>query len=125
MASKAAEFLATALEQDAEAFEHKTLENLTGRFQAIQQNVVPINDIPRPTFKLAMSFLKEWDMALHRGADYFGPIKSDQWPELARIIADCVREGSMPNNRLILDTFIRKRRAMPWLDINRLFGNSS
>ncbi|MCY4263520.1 MAG: hypothetical protein OXE78_01520 [Gammaproteobacteria bacterium] len=125
MASKAADILANWLEQDAEAFERNLLKDLTERLKSIQQEVVPINDIPRPTFKLAMSFLKEWDLALRKGEEYFGSIQMRDWPVMARTIAENVRKGSLPNDQLILDNFVRKRKSLPWRDLMTLFGKSN
>ena len=124
MASTAADRLASGLEQDAVAWEQGRLENLDRRMQAIQQQVLPINDIPRPSFKLAMRFLKEWQRALTLGACYHGPVQASDWPIMARTIARHVRTGTLPDDRRILQYFVRRRPVLNWRDVKRLFGSS-
>ncbi len=124
MALKAAEILASALEADALAMEHGQLEPLETRIASVRRQVQPINDIPRPIFKLAIRFWKEWSKALHHGARYPGPLQADDWPELARIVAQHVRQGTMPNDRRLIDTFVRRRQKLPWRDLKMLFGKS-
>lgn len=125
MASEAAEILATALEACASAQEQGTLGNLDKRLQSVRRQVVSINDIPRPTFRLAMRFWKDWVRASRQGWRFYGPVTENDWPDIARTIAQHVRTGTLPPDTLILDNFMRKRRNMLWRDLRNLFDDSA
>ncbi len=125
MASEAAEILASALEQDASAQESGRLEIEDQRIEAVRQEVRPINDIPRPIFKLALRFWREWAQASRLGLDDYGLIAASDWPVMARTIAQHVRSGSMPPDRMIIENFVRRRRPSRWRGLGRLFGDST
>ena len=122
MTSKAAEILATALEQDADRQEQGELNDQFARIEKILREVKPINNIPRPIFKLATRFWKEWAIAAQRSWRHFGNISESDWPKMARMIAQHIRLGTLPNDKLILDEFVRKRYVIPWRELKRLFN---
>ena len=117
--------MAGALEQSADAQARGELADLNERIEEVRRQVVPINDIPRPIFKLALRFWKDWALASLNGFRHQDAVAETEWPELARIIAGHVRTGSMPNDRRILDNFVRRRRALNWRDMGKLFGDRS
>lgn len=121
MALKAAEILATALERDAEAQDAGELGDLRPRIEAVRQQVLPINDIPRPVFKLAQRFYRDWAMAAANDWRYRAPIDKSEWPRMARVIAQSVRSGRLPNDRPIIDYFVRRRIPLPWRELKKLF----
>ncbi len=121
MALKAAEILATALEQDADAYEKGELHDLHARIEKVRREVSAINDIPRPIYKLALRFWKSWADSSHHSWRYQDFISENDWPELSRIIAQHVRKGTLPNDKRILDNFMRKRRMQPFKVIKELF----
>jgi hypothetical protein len=125
MAPKAADILAEALESDAQQQEHGTLNDIELHIKSVQQKVMPMNDIPRPIYKLAMRFWQEWAKASRQDWHHKGAISENDWPAMARTIAQHVRTGSLPNDKLILENFVRRGSSMPWKDLSRLFGNSS
>ncbi len=125
MALKAAEILAKALEEDACAQEQGALGDQSMRIENVCREIRPINDIPRPIFKLALKFWKQWALASQHSWHHGGSISESEWPEMARIIAQHVRIGTLPNNKLILDNFVRKRRSLSWRDLKSLFEKGS
>lgn len=125
MASKAAAILASALEHDADAHELRKLDNLDVRIEAVRREIVSCNDIPEPIYKLALRFWKEWARASRHGWNYHGSISENDWPAMARTIAQHVRTGSLPPDKLIIDNFVRRRSTIQWRDIKRLFDDSA
>lgn len=121
MASKAAEILATALEKNATKHEQELTDHLFAELEEIKRTVKAINDIPRPIFKLSMRFWKQWAIASQNAWRYSGSLSQKDWPVLARIIAEHVRKGTLPNNQMILDNFVRKNFTLPFGDLKKLF----
>ena len=124
MAATAAEILAAALEQDADAQERGGELDLAAHMASVRRQVLPINNIPRPVFRLALRFWREWDHAHRSGWRYYGPMTEQDWPAAARLIASHVRTGRLPQDRAILDSFVRRRLALPWRDLKQLLGSA-
>ncbi len=124
MVSEAAEIVARALEDDARAHERGELGELVPRIAAVRRRVLPINDIPRPVFKLALRFWKAWAQVQRHGARYRGPVENSEWPQMARTIAEHVRLGTMPSDRRVIDVFVRRRSSLTWRDLKVLFEKS-
>lgn len=123
MRIKAAEILAGALEQAAEEQEQGDLPDLDARRLVTDRQVAPINDIPRPIFKLAQRFWKDWAYAARHEWRTHGELIAADWPEMARTIATHVRLGTMPSDQRILGNFVR-RRVIRWRDLKTLLRDS-
>ena len=115
--------LAAALEADATAHEQGTLSNMDARIIEIETQLKRINDIPRPTYKMAMRFWKEWAWESTHGWSHYENIGVDDWPELARTIAAHVRTGTLPPDKRIIMNFVRRKRVILWRNLKNLFGD--
>ena len=124
MASGAAEILARALEREADAQEAGSTGDLHQAMQVIRREIMPINDIPRPIFNLTLKFWKQWANAAQNQWRYQGSIAADDWPRMARILAQSVRQGTMPNDPEIIEHFIRRKAKLSWRDMKSLFDES-
>ncbi len=105
---KAAEILARALENDADAHDRAEFAQVGLQLVSVQREVLPINDIPRPVYKLAMRFWREWQSAAALDWPHHAAVEQQEWPALARIVAEHLRLGRLPNNARILDGFVRR-----------------
>ncbi len=111
MASKAAELLAGALEKSADAHESGSLGDELAHLERVRSQVSNMNDIPRPIYKLAMRFWKEWATASANHWEVDSPIEKDQWPAMARTVAEHVRIGRLPPDKQILNNFLRRPKS--------------
>lgn len=106
MQSEAAEILAMALEADAVAQECGRIDGIGMRYDEIELQVLPINDIPDQVYGMVFSFWDCWLDAKNHDWQYHEPISESDWPRLARVIARSVREFSIPLDPLIRTHFL-------------------
>ena len=125
MASKAAEVLASALEKDAEAYDEGKLNHIGIRIDPVLNELRPMNDIPKPIFKLALQFWKEWALFSRETSRHKAFVTDSDWPIMARTIAQHVRLGTLPNDKLIIDNFVRKPPIRSWLKLKSLLNRST
>ena len=123
MTQTAAELLAGALEREADAHERGELGDARSRMEAVRREVARFNDIPRPVYKLALRFWKAWAREASFGWGQTASITKDDWPRLARKVAQSVRAGRLPSDPLILQHFVRRGPRLQWREIRRLFGD--
>ncbi len=114
--------MASALEGAADAQESGSPLDLQATLQTTQRQVKPINDIPRPIFKLTLKFWEQWALAARNQWNDLREIDKNDWPAMARTMAQHVRSGQMPNDRKIVENFIKRRPLLPWRDMKKLFG---
>jgi len=108
MSSEAAEFVAQALEQDAEAHEAGRFNDIAKRWDDVYGKLLPIQDTSEPIFAMAMRFWDDWKDASNHKWMYHKPMKQTDWPRVARVIAACLRSGTLPEEKIILDLFMPK-----------------
>ncbi len=125
MAETAADILAGALEREADAHDAGEFANTEARMEAVRRKVATFNDIPRPVYKLAMRFWKAWAREARFDWNHYEPISKDDWPRMARTIAESVRTGHLPNDKAILKHFVRGRPRLRWFQIKRMLGKSA
>ena len=125
MASKAAELLAGALEERADAHEAGSLGDELTHLERVRSEVSNMNDIPRPMYKLAMRFWKEWATTSANGWETDLAVEQDQWPAMARTIAQHVRTGRLPPDKQILNNFVRRPRSFGTRYIKWILKKSS
>ncbi len=111
MTTEAAEILADALEQDAQAQEAGKVDAIGLRWDDVYAEILPIQDTSEPIFAMAMRFWDDWCDASSHEWRYHEPITNEQWPQLARELANCLRAGSMPTNQIIIESFTPKPRV--------------
>jgi hypothetical protein len=105
MSSEASEILAKALEADASAQESGQLDGIGMLYDEVLCEILPINDIPEPLFNLAFSFWGDWLDAKDHNWFHHEPLTSDDWPRIAKSIASHLRQGTLPEDQLILKLF--------------------
>jgi hypothetical protein len=125
MTSKAAEILANALEKDVEAFNAGDVNEVGMRIDAVLNEVRPMNNIPKPIFKLALQFWKEWALFSRESSRHKAFVTNTDWPIMAHTIAQHVRLGTLPNDKLIIDNFVRKPPIRSWLKLKSLINRSN
>jgi len=105
MVNEAAEILACALEQDAQAQEAGNINDIGLRWDDIYAEILPIQDTAEPIFAMAMRFWDDWGDASKHEWKYHEPITKEQWPIFARELATCLRTETMPENQIINENF--------------------
>ena len=106
MTSKAAEILASALEHDARAHESGHYEAIGNRLDEVYDEILPLQSSSDTMFAVTLRFWYDWIDASSHDWKYQGPINKEQWPQLAREIADGLRSGYMPENNIITESFM-------------------
>lgn len=125
MQAKAANIMADALERDADAHDLDELTDVDAHIEDVRRQVLPINNIPEPIYKLALRFWKEWARASRDDWVHYAEIDKAEWPTMARTIAKHVRLGTLPNDKRIIRNFMRRRPPLSWAKIKRLFFGKS
>lgn len=120
---KAADILAGALRHEADLHEQGALRDTEARMEAVRREVSRCNDIPRPVYKLALRFWKAWALAASHDWQNYEPITKDDWPRMARTIAQSVHTGRLPNDPMIIRNFVRRRPRLAWRELKRLLGD--
>ena len=87
MNTEAAEILAIALEKDAMDHDQGKFEGIGMRWDDVYGELLPIEE-NIDSFLYVLSF-RFWD----------------DWPKLAREISQCLRNGEIPTNPMILENF--------------------
>jgi len=106
--SEAAEILAKALEVDALAHEAGQFANIGMRYDPVLGEILPINDIPEQLFGLAFGFWDCWLDAANHDWLHHEPMSKADWPNVARVISQCLRAGALPTDPMILNQFLPK-----------------
>lgn len=117
--------MAEALERDADLHDRDELDNVDAHIEDVCRQVLPINNIPEPIYKLTLHFWKEWGRALQEDWVHYAEIEKDEWPVMARTIAKHVRLGTLPNDKRIIRNFINGRPPVPWSKLRELFFKKS
>ena len=103
MSCEASEILARALENDAYAQERGELEDIGMQYDEVLGQILPIDENPEQVTNMAFCFWDDWLDAKNHDWQFHEPMQESDWPRVARIIANSVRESSIP-----LDPVIRK-----------------
>jgi hypothetical protein len=111
MPSEAAEILARALELDAEAQERGELDNIGMQYDEVLGQILPIDDIPDQVFNMAFGFWSDWLDAKNHNWLHHEPMTKSDWPKVARIIAQSVRELTIPSDPTIQKLFLPAPKA--------------
>lgn len=112
----AVEFLASALEADAAAQEAGHTEEIGERYDEVLLEVRPVWDENADALSMGFHFWDCWADARNHDWNYYPGITENDWPGLAREVADAVRQGRQPED---LPTALR-RSGPGWL--SRLKG---
>lgn len=107
MSSEAAEILAQALELDAAAQESGELENIGMRYDDVLNEILPIDDIPDSIFNMAFAFWGDWLDAKNHNWFHHEPMTKDDWPRVARVMAQSVRDFEIPSDPVVQRLFLR------------------
>ena len=112
MNSEAANIFAIALEKDAEDHEAGRFRNIGSNWDRVYGEILPIeNDVENPLYRMSFRFWDDWCDASNHDWNYHNPINKDQWPNLARELANCLRAKKMPENRILLNNFTVEPRV--------------
>ena len=109
MTNEAAEILANALEQDASAQMALNWQRIGLRWDDVAK-ILENHDTSEPIFAMAMQFWEDWGDASNHDWQYH-TITCEQWPQLARELASCLRNGSMPTNPIIIENYTPKPKV--------------
>jgi len=121
MNKEATEILATAIEKDALNHESGKYSKIGLSWDEVYGQLLPIEDIDQPMYGIAFRFWDDWCDAANHNWQYHKPIKSNEWPNLAREIAADLRSGIVSTNPIIIDNFKQKpkqniiKRIKAWL----------
>ena len=116
---EAARIVARALRQDASAQEAGELEAINARCDAVYAEVLQnCKDLPG-TLATCFTFWDEWGDARNHEWRYYPGIARDDWPRLARHLADAVESGAPITDPVLVRHLEEAARPGP---LGRLLG---
>jgi hypothetical protein len=103
--TEADHILATALIADAIHHEAGRYRSLGDRYDEVEGELLPIQDLKERRFAIAFNFWDGWiDASNHNWYNYPGIAERD-WPRLARHVAETLEYGDEPTDPLVLQHF--------------------
>ncbi len=94
-------FLAAALERAAERHEAGHFGQIGAEYDQVEMETLPSRNRTSPRFDLAFRFWDGWVDASNHGWLYYDGIGRDDWPLLAREVAQSLREGVEPSSPVL------------------------
>ena len=106
MNSEAVNILAAALEEDAKNHDSEKYSAIGLNWDNIYGEILPIeDDFETPLYGMSFRFWDDWSDASNHDWMYHEPISKEDWPYLARELAQCLRDKKMPENTMLLNNF--------------------
>ena len=122
MNKEASEIFSNALESDANDHDAVLYENIGMKWDEIYSLLLPIeDDINNPIYDISFRFWDEWCDASTHEWQYHEPIKKEQWPNLARELAQCLKTGAIPSNKIIIENFTPKPKISLFTRLKNVF----
>lgn len=122
MNKEAAEIFAKALEEDIKLQEEGRFVEIGENWDDVYAELLPIDDdIDNPIYSLAFRFWDDWCDASNHDWLHHEPVTKEQWPLLAKEIAESLRTGKLPESEIIIEEFTPKpkisitQRLKQWL----------
>ena len=76
----------------------------------------------RQMISIAMRFWEDWADCAQHGWMHHEPVSEDEWIVFAREIIDCLRNGHVTGNEVILELFMPSNRTGLFTTIRRVLG---
>jgi hypothetical protein len=127
--NEADEILAEALIADATAHEAGRFDNLASQYDEVLCELLPIQNLGERRFAIAFNFWNGWCDASNHDWQYYPGITRDDWPRLARHIAERLRTGKAATVQIVIEKFapenLRSIRVRLWEWIRGLWSRST
>jgi len=121
-AREAARIVASALRQDAKAHEAGNFEAIAARYDDVYAEVLPLcEDLPG-MIATGFTFWDWWSDARNHAWQYYEGITREDWPRLARHVADAVEAGSPITDPVLMRHFERAARPGLVRRLRKLLG---
>ena len=122
MNNEATNIIASALESDANNHDSGKYQEIGLNWDNIYSEILPIEEnIASPFYSMAFRFWDDWGDAANHEWQYHEPIKKEQWPQLARELANCLRSQTMTINSTLIDNLMPKPKVSLLERIKRWF----
>jgi hypothetical protein len=119
---EAARIVASALRVDAAAQDAANFEAIAKRYDDVYGEVLSLCSEYPDTIATGFTFWDWWAGARNHEWQYYEGIARDDWPRLARHVADSVEAGVRISDPVLIRHFERAARPGPLARLKRLLG---
>jgi hypothetical protein len=119
---EAAVIVASALRQDAAAQDAGKFDVIGERYDDVYGEVLSLCSEYPDTIATGFTFWDWWTDARNHDWQYYEGITRNDWPRLARHVADSVEAGRPISDAVLIRRFERARRPGPLARLKRLLG---
>ena len=123
------EIVAAALLQDAHTHDAGSYDRIANRYDDVYGEVLPLEGNKARRIAIAFNFWDGWCDASNHEWRYYNRIAINEWPILARHIAEKLRHGEDASDPRVLELFspeaVQSRRISLWDWISSLWRRSA
>lgn len=114
--------IATALRQDAAAHDAGDFESIATRFDDVYAEVLTVCADYPDTVATGFTFWDWWADARNHDWQYYDGIDREDWPRLARHVADSIEAGAPVSDPQLIQQYELARQPGPITRLKRLLG---